>query len=192
MFDLFRSRAKAVRYLLGALLMLVAISMVVTLVPGFGTGGGANEQIVAEIGKDVITTMEVQQTIQMQLRGRSLPPEMAAAFVPQLVDQMITENVVAYQAGRMGLQVSEQDLSKTIQTIFPQLFEGGKFAGNDVYAAYLAQQNMTIEQFEKNLKKQLLLNKLQTSLWTAPSSRRLMSSASTGAATRSSKSNTPF
>ncbi|MEN6537495.1 MAG: peptidylprolyl isomerase [Bryobacteraceae bacterium] len=161
MFDLFRSRAKAVRYLLGALLMLVAISMVVTLVPGFGTGGGANEQIVAEIGKDVITTMEVQQTIQMQLRGRSLPPEMAAAFVPQLVDQMITENVVAYQAGRMGLQVSEQDLSKTIQTIFPQLFEGGKFAGKDVYAAYLAQQNMSIEQFENNLKKQLLLNKLR-------------------------------
>ncbi len=162
MFDLFRSRAKAVRYLLGALLMLVALSMVITLIPGFGTNVSSNDQIVAEVGKEPITVLEVQQAIQGQLRGRNLPAEMASAFVPQFVDQLITENALAYQAERMGYQVSEADLARTIESVFPQLFENGKFAGKQVYAAYLAQQNLTIQQFENNLRKQLLLNKLRS------------------------------
>lgn len=162
MFDLFRSRAKAVRYLLGALLMLVAISMVITLIPGWGTDLRSGDITVAEIGDEVLTVLDVQRAIQMQLRGRSIPPDMVPIFVPQFVDQMITERAVAYQAQRMGFTVSERELATTIESIFPQLFEGGKFAGRDVYANLLAQQNLSITEFETNLRKQLLLTKLQS------------------------------
>jgi peptidyl-prolyl cis-trans isomerase D len=162
MFDLFRSRAKAVRYLLGALLMLVAISMVITLIPGWGTDLRSGDITVAEIGDEVLTVLDVQRAIQMQLRGRSIPRDMVPIFVPQFVDQMITERAVAYQAQRMGFTVSERELATTIESIFPQLFEGGKFAGRDVYANLLAQQNLSITEFETNLRKQLLLTKLQS------------------------------
>jgi peptidyl-prolyl cis-trans isomerase D len=162
MFDLFRSRAKAVRYLLGALLVLVALSMVITLIPGFGTGMSSSDNIVAEIGDEALTALEVQQSLQMQLRGRSIPPQLAAVYVPQLVDQMISERAIAYEAERQGFQVTEQDLATTIESIFPQLFEGGKFAGKEAYAAILGQNNMTIPQFETNLRKQLLLNRLRS------------------------------
>jgi peptidyl-prolyl cis-trans isomerase D len=162
MFDLFRSRAKAVRYLLGALLMLVAISLVITLIPGWGTDLRSADITVAEIGEEALTVLDVQRAIQMQLRGRSIPPDMVPIFVPQFVDQMITERAVAYQAQRMGFTVSERELATTIESIFPQLFEGGKFAGRDVYANLLAQQNLSITEFETNLRKQLLLTKLQS------------------------------
>ena len=69
MFDLFRSRAKAVRYLLGGLLMLVALSMVITLIPGFGSYSGADDTVVAEVGKINITLPEVHRVIQGAVRG---------------------------------------------------------------------------------------------------------------------------
>jgi peptidyl-prolyl cis-trans isomerase D len=45
-----------------------------------------------------------------------------------------------------------------------QLFDGENFAGWETYAAVLAQQNMTIPQFESILRKQLLIEKLQSLL----------------------------
>ncbi len=65
MFDLFRSREKSVRILLGALLLLVALSMLTYLVPNYNTGSNTSDTVVAEIGKDdVITLPEVQRLIQ--------------------------------------------------------------------------------------------------------------------------------
>lgn len=161
MFDLFRSRAKAVRYLLGGLLMLVAISMVVTLIPGYGTSGSSRDQIVAEIGKEVISLREVQLEVQRAQRSKAFQPEMAQFYVPQIVDRMITDRAFAYEAGRLGFQVTEADLALAIRASLPQLYQDGKFVGKDVYAMFLAQQNLTIPEFEATIRRQLLAMKLQ-------------------------------
>jgi len=160
MFDLFRSRAKAVRYLLGFLLLLVAISMVVTLIPGWGTQGDPGEQIVAEIGDAALTLREVQFEMQRELRNRSFPAGMAATQLPRIIERMITDRALAYQAGRMGYQVTEADLSETIRAAIPQLFPDGKFVGREAYASVLAQQNLTIPEFETTLRRQMLMMKL--------------------------------
>jgi len=68
MFDLFRSRDKVVRIMLGGLLLVVALSMLTYLVPSYNLGGGASDQVVAEVGKQAITVPDVQQVIQMQMR----------------------------------------------------------------------------------------------------------------------------
>ncbi|HWR51780.1 MAG TPA: peptidyl-prolyl cis-trans isomerase [Bryobacteraceae bacterium] len=162
MFDLFRSRAKAVRYLLGALLMLVAISMVVTLIPGFGGGGGgANDQVVAEIGDDAVTVREVNQQVQNAIRNKTIPRELIQIYVPQMIDEMITQRALVYKAQQLGFRVTEEDIAKTIRTVFPQLFQGGQFAGKEVYAAVLSEQNLTIPEFEANVRKQMMLVRLQ-------------------------------
>ena len=161
MFDLFRSRAKTVRYLLGFLLMLVAISMVVTLIPGWGTMGDGSDQVVAEIGGEALTTREVQLQVQKEMRNKSFTAEMAATYLPQLVERMITDRALAYQATRLGFRVTEADLADTIRAALPQLFPDGKFVGRDVYAAVLAQQNLSVAEFEYTLRRQMLLLKLQ-------------------------------
>jgi peptidyl-prolyl cis-trans isomerase D len=161
MFDLFRSRAKAVRYLLGGLLMLVALSMVVTLIPGFGTGRGQQDQVVAEIGGLALTSRDVQQRIQMATRGQSLPREMMPVLVPQVIDSMITEQAMTYEAHRLGFKVTSEDLARGLQMLVPQLFQGGQFVGKEAYAALLAQQNLTIPEFEANVRAEMLVAKLR-------------------------------
>ena len=160
MFDLFRSRAKAVRYLLGALMLLVALSMVVTLIPGFVGSSYAPDNIIAEIGDEVISTRDVQVNIQQQLRNDAFPREMAAAYVPIIINQMISERAVAYQAEQMGFEVTDADVARAVESLLPQLFQGGEFVGRDVYAQYLARMNLTIPEFESNVRKQMLLLRL--------------------------------
>jgi peptidyl-prolyl cis-trans isomerase D len=162
MFDLFRSRAKAVRYLLGAVLILVALSMVITLIPGFGSGPVQQETMVAEVGEDVVTLRDVQLAIQNVQRGRSVPQNLIQHFIPQLVEELITERAVAYQARRMGIEVSDSDIAHAVNEMAPQLFQGGQFAGRDIYAAFLAQQNLTIPEFEASVARQVLSNRLRS------------------------------
>src|ERR1700757_2812361 len=98
MFDLFRSREKAVRILLGALLGLVGLSMLTYLIPNYNTGNSTSDQVVAEVGKQSITTTDVQKLVQSSQQQRQLPPEILPTFVPQMVEDMITERALAYEA----------------------------------------------------------------------------------------------
>ncbi len=163
MFDLFRSREKSVRWLLGALLGLVALSMVITLVPNYsGMGGRVDQTIVAEIGDEVITTAEVREALNRATRAGSIPRGLEQVYAPMVVQQMIAERAVAFEASRLGMEVSEEELAAAIQQYLPQLFQGGKFAGKDMYAAYLEQMNTTIPEFERDLRKQILLQRIES------------------------------
>jgi peptidyl-prolyl cis-trans isomerase D len=162
MFDLFRSREKTVRIFLGALLLLVALSMLTYLVPSYGTGSNTSDTIIAEIGKDdVITLPEVQRLIQNTVRGRQLPPEVLPTYLPTMVDQLVTERAMAYESARLGFQVTDADLADTIRQTAPALFQDGRFVGADAYAAMLAQQNLTIGEFESDLRRQILISRLR-------------------------------
>lgn len=165
MFDLFRSREKTVRYLLGFILGLVALSMVITLIPGYSGGmfGGAKDQrVIAEIGDDVLTADEVRQTLTRQMRDNQIPRGMESVFVPMMIQSMVAERAVAYQAQKMGYTLNEKELAEAIANLLPQLFQDGKFVGRDVYANFLMQQNLTIPQFEANVRKQAASTRLES------------------------------
>src|SRR5437764_259302 len=162
MFNLFRSRDKAVRIMLGGLLLLVSLSMLTYLVPSYNSGGGgASDIVVAEVGKEKILMPEVQKMIQMALRGQQLPPEFVPHYVPQIIQNMVSERAMIYEAKRLGFEVSDNDLASGIRAVMPALFPEGKFLGKDAYANYLAQQNMSIEEFETNMARQLMLTRLR-------------------------------
>ena len=161
MFDLFRSRDKLVRIFLGVLLVVVAASMLMYLVPNYNTGTTSSDTVIAEVGNDAITLAETQRLIQSTIRGRQLPVEILPSYIPQMVDQLVTERAMVFEAERLGLQVSDADVADSIRQMVPSLFPDGKFVGKEAYASMLAQQNMTIDQFETDLKRQVLLTRLR-------------------------------
>ncbi len=158
MFDLFRSRDKAVRILLGVLLGVVALSMLLYLVPGYGGGvGGADDQVVAQVGKEEISLRDVQVQIQSLRQNRQIPAELLHVYIPQLIDQMITEHAIAYEAKRLGYVVTDNELADTIQSL-----ANGQFADPAVYKRYVEEQGMTVPQFENSLRDSILMTRLQT------------------------------
>ena len=161
MFDLFRSRDKAVRLMLGGLLLVVAISMLTYLVPNYDTNGPVSNMVLATVGGEDVRADEVQRVVQNYTRGKQLPPEMIPIYIPQMVDSIITDRAMAYEAKRQGFEVTNDLLRTTIMQEAPALFPDGRFVGKDQYVAMLAQQGITPEQFEANMKQQILISRLQ-------------------------------
>jgi peptidyl-prolyl cis-trans isomerase D len=162
MFDLFRSRQKVVRLMLGGILVVVSLSMLSYLVPSFNSGtGDPSDQVVAEIGKQKLMQDDVVKAIDRSVKGRQLPPGVMASYIPQLVNEMITAYALEYQSAKLGFQVSNEDLQATIRQVFPALFPDGKFVGTETYTAMLAQENMTVATFEEQLRRQLLASRLR-------------------------------
>jgi peptidyl-prolyl cis-trans isomerase D len=149
MFDLFRSRAKAVRIMLGAMLGIIALSMLVYLIPGTGmtTAADSGDQVVAEIGRSTITVAQVQQQLRNALENQRLPADLAASYIPQIVDQAISERAVAYEAEQLGFRISDSDLADNLRSM--------PFTNQapDQYRQYIEQQyGTTVPDFEDNVR----------------------------------------
>ncbi len=160
MFDFFRSRDKAVRTTLTVLLGLVALSMVAYLVPGGpGSASNAPEAVIAEVCDSKITLREVQLQLQSALRNKNFPMQMIQNYIPEFVNQFVAERATACQANDMGIRVSEEEVANAIKSMLPNIFQGG--FNKELYAGFLAQQNLTIPEFEANVRKQMQLVKLR-------------------------------
>ncbi len=164
MFDLFRSRQKAVRYMLGGILMVIAVSMVVTLIPGYGSGSVSrtdDSSVIAEIGGAKITAQEAAQLAQRILRSNQIPPEMIDVYMPQFIDNMIQQRALAYEFARMGLTATDQEVLDAMKVEYQQFFTNGQFTGKAQMEAMLAQQGLTLQDAVDLTRNNVILQKVQ-------------------------------
>ena len=163
MFDLFRSRQKAVRYMLIGLLSVVALSMITYLIPGFGSSGQqskADEGTIAEIGNTKLTAQEVVLAMQRIMQSGQLPAEMVDVYTPQIVDEMVQQRAIAYEFGRQGLTVSDDEVLVGLETVSPQYFKDGALIAKDEYEQRLAAQGMTLQDVVDDMRRQRMLVKV--------------------------------
>jgi peptidyl-prolyl cis-trans isomerase D len=165
MFDLFRSRDKAVRYLLGGLLMLVALSMVITLIPGYGSNTGRSnrdETVLADVAGTKIDARDITMMLQRIARTGQIDPTMLEVYLPQFIEQKIQTQAAVYEADRMGLKVNDDEVLIGMQTIYQQFFQNGQLTNKDQLEQYVLQaQGHTLDEEWEAVRNQLLLRKLE-------------------------------
>ena len=164
MFDLFRGSDKVKKYVLSGLLTLVALSMVTYLIPNYSTGAATTTNpVLAEIGGTKITAVDAQQLFQKYAAGR-IPPDLMEVYLPQFVEQMISERAALYEARRLGITASDDEALASLVASYPQYFPNGSLANRDQFEAALAQQGATLQDVVDEARDQVILRRLQSTV----------------------------
>jgi peptidyl-prolyl cis-trans isomerase D len=168
MLKVFRKRKLFIRILLFVIVGLVGFMMVVTLVPGLSGGGAVSmrdpQGVLARVNKVSITQEEAQRQYRrrvQQMGGEA--PGLRQLLMKGVIDDLITQAAVEYEARRLGLGVTPEEVRAQLRQI-SLLYPGGKFVGPELYQQIIqAQMQMTVPEFEEAVRRQLLLNKV--ALW---------------------------
>ncbi|HWZ44780.1 MAG TPA: peptidyl-prolyl cis-trans isomerase [Candidatus Saccharimonadales bacterium] len=163
-----QSGNKTVKYLLGALLTLICLSMVVYLIPGLTSDTAIRQTgVVVTVAGEPISTDQinrrVQQVMQQQRQQGQVYPEFLRPYLTQqVVRQLVQTEELRYEANRMGLTASDQEIQETMrqEPYRSAFFPNGNWIGQKQYEDLLASNGWTVKEFENNLRFELLSRKL--------------------------------
>ena len=157
MFDLFRSRKQAVRIFLGAILLVVAASLVITLIPGLMSNPTAVEQgVFVEVGDHAVTLTDVQYQMRTYLRNDRLDAQSLRFLAQGVVRNLIGDMVLLEEADALGLTPDDEELAAWIKR---QLSPGGVFIGQQQYEAFVRQRfQLSVPMYEEQLRRSLIID----------------------------------
>ena len=157
------SRKTGMRILLGAVVLALGGSMLLYLVPQTpGTGEASSTDIVAKVGDETVSAAEVRQQLSETLRGSQVPDMLKGYYTRQITEQLVSRKAIEYEAKRLGVRVSDQELADRIRRILPGVYNGDTFVGRDQYTAEVqARTQMTVAAFEAVVRQSMVLEKIR-------------------------------
>lgn len=163
------------KIVLSGLLLIICAAMAITLIPGgLGTDltGAPGKGIIAKVNGENITVEQVRSTArdmaeqQAQQYGKNasmLVPFLIQQDTPRAVDQLIGREALLLEAQHLGLKATPEEVKDELQhghyaSVF---FPGGTFIGEAEYQGLLQQHNLAPAMFEENVRKEILIGKVQ-------------------------------
>jgi peptidyl-prolyl cis-trans isomerase D len=174
MLKVFRENIKYLSWILWVIIALFVAAIFI----GFGDvtsfGKGANSShVAATVGHETITREDFQRSYQalerrmQQTYGEQYTPEVAKQMqLPlQALTQAVNQKVLLAEADRLGLKASDAEVRSRILTAPTFQDDKGQFVGEPLYKQFLSEQlHMTPDQFENQLRDDLVLGKLVETL----------------------------
>lgn len=98
---------------------------------------------------------QLQQQLQAyQAQGMEIGEEQMGLLEQQLVDQLIARELVLQDGESRGIAPSEEDIQAELGAIRAQ------FPDDDAFEAALEQQNLTLEEIERNIAEQIIIEEI--------------------------------
>jgi peptidyl-prolyl cis-trans isomerase D len=156
------NRKLGYRIFLGVVVLVLGGSMLLYLVPQTpGTGEAATDS-VAKVGDQSVTLGEVRQQLAQIEQRNQVPKPLESLYARQILNQLVYEKELEYEAKRLGITVSDQERADRIKQYVPGAFVNGTFVGMDRYAAEVqARFQLTVSVFEELIRQGLLEEKFR-------------------------------
>jgi len=158
-----QKRDVAVRVFLGLVVGVIGLMMVVTLVPGPVGCPTESPNVVAEVGGQQISLLDVQRQMARIERAQPIPGPLRALYARQILDQLIFSRALEVEAKRLGIRVRDEERAERIKLLLPTAFAGDRFVGMDRYSAEVDQRfGFSVEEFEEFIRQALLEEKFRS------------------------------
>jgi len=159
----FDNRKLGVRIILGAVVGVLGLGMLLYLVPQGPNSDAESGDVVAKIGGDqTVTLAEVRQQLSEIERRNQVPKPLEGLYARQILSQLVYTKEVQYEANRLGIKVTNEEIADRVRQYLPTAFNGGNPVGMDQYAQQVQQRfGMAVPVFEDQIKQLLLEEKFR-------------------------------
>ncbi|HSY31449.1 MAG TPA: peptidylprolyl isomerase [Verrucomicrobiae bacterium] len=156
------NRKLGYRIFLGVVVLVLGGSMLLYLVPQTPGTGEAATDTVAKVGDQAVTLGEVHQQLAQIEQRNQVPKPLESLYARQILNQLVFEKEIEYEAKRLGITVSDQERADRIKLYVPGAFANGNFVGMDRYSAEVqARFQLTVPVFEELIRQGLLEEKFR-------------------------------
>jgi peptidyl-prolyl cis-trans isomerase D len=150
------------RIFLGVVVLALSGGMLLYLVPSGPSDTTTSTDSVAKVGDQTITVAEIRQQLNQIKQTNQVPPMLEPYYAQRILQQLLLEKEMEYEAGQLGIRVSNDEIADRIKLILPAAFNGDSPIAPDQYASMVqTRTQMTVPQFEEMVRQGLLQEKFQ-------------------------------
>jgi peptidyl-prolyl cis-trans isomerase D len=167
MLDIMR-RKKRLKAILWLVIFSLALGMLLFFVPGINLGNVTTDSSAASVDGKAIPMRDYVNAYHRLVKRYSnngknkTDPETlkALGISKRVLDDLIASKVIEVVAERFGLDVTPSEVRQAIETA-TYLQDQGKFIGIERYKALLAANDLTVEEFEEDMRNAQLQKKVR-------------------------------
>ncbi len=158
----FENQKVGVRILFGVIIGVLALSMLLYLVPQGTNTAETSTDVVAKVGDQSVTLAEIHDRLNQIRRGNQIPLQLEGLYARQILNQLVFQKEVEFEAKRLGITVSDKERADRIRQILPSAYNGDTFVGMAKYEQEVqTRAQMTVPVFEALIKDQLVDEKFR-------------------------------
>src|SRR5271169_1664008 len=150
------------RIFLGVVVLALSGGMLLYLVPSGPGDSRTSTDTVAKVGDQTITVAEIRQQLNQIKQTNQVPPMLEPYYAQRILQQLLLQKEMEYEAGQLGIRVSNDEIADRIKLILPAAFNGDSPIAPDQYASLVqSRTQMNVPQFEEMVRQGMLQEKFQ-------------------------------